>query len=140
MTLQHPGLIDAPPRVGALVLTRCQLLVDAANAAINEEAEAQRACYALEDKLTPLERWLELLRAEADILAQDGRNAEVRAAQAKAKLSENPTYQDYLRDADAIRRDLREQRVVLTVAGHMRALAFLAVRLETARLTAEGSR
>ena len=36
--------------------------------------------------------------------------------------------------------DLREQRVVLTVAGHMRALAFLAVRLETARLTAEGSR
>ena len=111
-----------------------------ATEAITEEAEAQRACYALEDTLTPLERWLELLRAEADLIAQDGRNAEVRAAQAIAKLSENPAYQDYLRDADAVRGDLREQRVVLTVAGHMRALAFLAVRLETARLTAEGSR
>ena len=112
-----------------------------ATAAINEEAEAQRAVYAAEDTLAPLERELESMKAAADYLgAQGGTNDIARKALAVGHLTTNEAYQKALADAEAVRRDLREQRVALAVAGHMRALALLAVRLETARLAAEGSR
>ncbi len=41
-----------------------------------------------------------------------------------------------LADAEALRAELRERRVLLTVATHMRALSVEAIRLEAARLRA----
>ena len=105
--------------------------------AIAAEAEAQRAVYSIEDSLLPIERRLKALEATAEIAAQDGKNAETRKAMAQGWLEENQEYQALLRDADTLKRDLREQRIALAVATHMRELAFASVKYETARLQAQ---
>ena len=104
---------------------------------INQEADTQRAVYAIEDRAVIVERARKLCEAQAQVAAQDGKNAETRAAMAQEHLSEDPHYQLALMDADAINAELREARIALTVAGWMRRLAFDAIRLEAARLSME---
>lgn len=115
-------------------IARCYGLKEEAERAIDAEAEAQRALYRAEDQLALMERNLKLYEAQAAVAAQDGKNAETRAAMAQEALAEDDRYRNAQADADALRGEVREQRVLLAVASYTRQLAIEAVRLEAARL------
>lgn len=106
------------------------------NGLILEEADAQRAVWACQDTMLTLERKMKLLEAGAAVACQDGRNAETREAMVRGMLAEDTDYQAARKDADELRRDLRELQLTLTTTTHVRQLASDLLRRETAQMGA----